>query len=134
MVDLPTPPYTEATGVPAAALEEALAVATAALRTYATVPRGEVALTPTQAAVRVLDAVAPTLIAGGRAQAADDLIGLIPREYAQILAWLSRHRLGLAPGAGAVLSWLRRDMDALVASWAGGGGVADHPRDATASK
>lgn len=122
MGDLPTPPYTEATA-PIGVFSPALDAAVGAVREAGypiTVEQANALLIGVRAA-------APGLIASGRAQAADDLIGLIPREYAQILAWLSRHRLGLAPGAGAVLSWLRRDMDALVASWAGG--VADLSKD-----
>jgi hypothetical protein len=76
----PSPPYTEATGPqdeakpsPFIDLEEALAAATAALRPFATQPYGDVALGPARAAIKVLNAVAPILIAAGRAQAAADI-------------------------------------------------------------
>lgn len=112
-------------------LEEALAAAVAALRPHATEPYGDLALGPARAAIKVLNVAAPILIAAGRAQAAADLRALIPRESTEIVDWLHSHKLGLAPGAGAVLSWLRYDMDALVASWAAaeGGGVADQSKD-----
>jgi hypothetical protein len=59
--------------VPTEALDEALTAARSALRQYAIEERGELGLTPAQAAIRVLDVAAPILAAAGRAQAAADL-------------------------------------------------------------
>lgn len=81
------------------------------------------------------DRLVALVFAAGRAQAAVDLLGQIPRETDEIIEWLQSHNLGLGAGPGAVLSSLRFDMDALVASWAAteGGGGEDHPKDATAT-
>lgn len=82
-----------------------------------------------------VEAAGTVIFAAGRAQAAVDLLGQIPRETDEIIEWLQSHNLGLGAGPGAVLSSLRFDMDALVASWAAteGGGGEDHPKDATAT-